>query len=365
MALGHSTSTMTSLYKQAQSAIPATISLPLHWLKSYEDFVTKNANSVTQIESTLRSLTYIIPGRFRESELASESLHTSTLLLSLYHTSLLRRQFPSPLPPSPQTRYTTHFTTRSRLYSHSITLLQTVQYTELLCEMFFKRRGGDKARWRLIVMLEIVKAICRTIMFWFTGRRPLVEGMAPERPKLPVAEPEALHMGEESVVDGVLVSDGGQSRVSDERMKEWPMPRTKMTLPVLPTSSGSSITDFLSSRVISPDDIKLPPHLVRKIATFQGQAAEVLYILRPVAYALALQRLQSANGGNKRDWRPWLLGLGMEVAAREFRRKEIGERRPAGGWRGCTGLEKEELKRRKWGLAWWGMRGAFYENVTR
>ncbi|KAI4136379.1 MAG: hypothetical protein L6R39_007819 [Caloplaca ligustica] len=50
MAIGHPTSTMTELYKQAQSRIPATISLPQNWLKSYEDFVTKNASSVGQID---------------------------------------------------------------------------------------------------------------------------------------------------------------------------------------------------------------------------------------------------------------------------------------------------------------------------
>ncbi|KAL8935495.1 MAG: hypothetical protein Q9211_004667, partial [Gyalolechia sp. 1 TL-2023] len=149
---------MTEIYEQAQSRIPATISLPSQWLKSYEDFVIKNASSVSQMESALRSLTYIIPGRFRESELASETLHTSTLLLSLYHSSLLRRHFPSPFPPSPQTRYTTFHTARSRLYSNSAIILQTIQYTELLCEMFFKRRGGDKARWRLVVVLEVIKA---------------------------------------------------------------------------------------------------------------------------------------------------------------------------------------------------------------
>ncbi|KAL9004581.1 MAG: hypothetical protein Q9188_002590 [Gyalolechia gomerana] len=130
---------MAELSKQAQSRIPAIISLPSQWLKAYEDVVTKNASSVSQIESALRSLTYIIP------------VHTSTLLLSLYHTYLLRRHFPSPFPPSPRTRYTTFHTTRSQLYSNSAILLQTIQYTELLCEMFFKRRGGDKARWRLVV----------------------------------------------------------------------------------------------------------------------------------------------------------------------------------------------------------------------
>lgn len=39
------------------------LSLPPKWLASYEEFITKNAGQVSQIESALRSLTYIIPGR--------------------------------------------------------------------------------------------------------------------------------------------------------------------------------------------------------------------------------------------------------------------------------------------------------------
>lgn len=35
---------------------------PSKWLALYEDFVTKNSSSVGQVESALRSLTYIIPG---------------------------------------------------------------------------------------------------------------------------------------------------------------------------------------------------------------------------------------------------------------------------------------------------------------
>ena len=41
----------------------AAPSLP-NWLNAYGDFVTKNAGSVSQIESALRSLTYIIPGEY-------------------------------------------------------------------------------------------------------------------------------------------------------------------------------------------------------------------------------------------------------------------------------------------------------------
>jgi peroxin-16 len=42
--------------------IPEALSLPPKWLNMYDDFIIKNASSVSQIESALRSLTYIIPG---------------------------------------------------------------------------------------------------------------------------------------------------------------------------------------------------------------------------------------------------------------------------------------------------------------
>ncbi|KAL8996661.1 MAG: hypothetical protein Q9169_003885 [Polycauliona sp. 2 TL-2023] len=225
--------------------------------------------------------------------------------------------------------------------------------------MFFKRRGGEKARWRLVVMLELIKAICRTIMFWITGRRMVIEGLGAgeERPVIP--EQQNAEEGQAKVS-----SSGQETTALEERSKEWNMPRTGMKLPVLPTHSGESITDFLSKRVISADDIKIASKLVRKITSYQGQVAEMLWIARPVVYALAMQRLQGSGRRSIYDWRPWILGFGMEVAARELGKKEVRERN-VGGWRGMTGLEKGELRRRGWGTAWWGMRGAFYENITK
>jgi len=41
---------------------PDAVASPRGMLGKYEDFVSKNASSVSQIESALRSLTYIIPG---------------------------------------------------------------------------------------------------------------------------------------------------------------------------------------------------------------------------------------------------------------------------------------------------------------
>lgn len=48
--------------REVTERMPEVLSLPPKWLHMYEDFVAKNASSVSQIESALRSLTYIIPG---------------------------------------------------------------------------------------------------------------------------------------------------------------------------------------------------------------------------------------------------------------------------------------------------------------
>ncbi len=60
---------MVDLYKQASKQIPEVVSLPPKWLNMYGDFITKNASAVSQIESALRSLTYIIPGKPNELDL--------------------------------------------------------------------------------------------------------------------------------------------------------------------------------------------------------------------------------------------------------------------------------------------------------
>lgn len=40
------------------------LSLPPKWLALYDEYVTKNAGQISQMESALRSLTYIIPGMY-------------------------------------------------------------------------------------------------------------------------------------------------------------------------------------------------------------------------------------------------------------------------------------------------------------
>ena len=225
-------------------------------------------------------------------------------------------------------------------------MLQMIQYTELLIEMAAKRRG-EQFRWRIVVFVESVKALCRLFLLRLTNRRPLLTPPLPERE----AHPSEME-GQTSHFDGTETPPSERSENMD-----WTMPRTRLSMPSLP--DPSDISDYLLSKVLTADDIKPPKALLHRIRG-RGEVAEILFILRPVIYALAMQRWR----GNRRSWKPWLIGLAIEYGARQLAKRDF-QARVAGGLRGLTGLEREELRKRAWSMGWWAMRGAFYENITK
>jgi peroxin-16 len=258
--------------------------------------------------------------------------------------------------PSPHNRYTKFWTQKSKLYNNVAKTLQVIQYTELLWEMVAKRKG-EKSRWRVVVFLEFVKAFCRLILLRLTNSRPLLSPPLPEREVDPSSLEEQPAPGAASDDEETLAQTDGSSTTAVSDDAKWTMPRTGLTLPSLPDSQD--ISSYLLSKVMTADDIKPPKALLHRVSG-KGELAEVLYIIRPVIYALAMQRWS----GDKKSWRPWLLGFSIEYGARQLAKKDFQERF-AGGLRALSRLEREELKKRGWALGWWFMRGAFYENITK
>lgn len=323
--------------------------MPPKFLHMYGDFITKNAHQVSQIESALRSLTYIIPGRFRDAEIASETLHSGVQLLSLYHDAVLRGAI-SKIPalaskiPNPHSRYTRFWTAKSMVYRRIALLLQIVQYTELLWEMAAKRKG-EKIRWRVVILLEAIKAICRFLLLRVTNSRPLVTPPLPEREPLPPDAEQDDNDALKELMGEDTYSNGSSNKAAHE--KEWAMPRIGTSFPSLP--NPSDISSYLMGRVLTADDIKPAAKLLNTLSR-SGQTAEILHILSPLAYAIALSRTK-----DKRSWAPWLIGFSMEYAARQLRDRGLRS----------TALENEEWGKRYWAAGWWTMRGAFYENLTK
>lgn len=238
-------------------------------------------------------------------------------------------------------------------------LLQMVIYTELLCEMTAKRRGGDKSRWKVVVLLEAVKAICRLILLRVTRSRPLVTPALPEREPIPESavneqeeEEEELTHSESELMDEDSPDGLIAGTIKPPHERDWTMPRTGMSMPSLP--QPGDISTYLLGRVLTADDIKPATKLLNQLNA-AGQAAEVLHILAPLIYAVVLARSSSRSRDGKKSWTPWVVGLAVEYAARQLRDRSMR----------TTALEREEWNKRGWGMSWWMLRGAFYENVTK
>lgn len=292
-----------------------------------------------------------------------------------------------------------------------------VQYTELLLEMWAKRRG-EAMRWRVVVIIEAAKAFCRLLLLRITRSRPLVTPVLPERETVPepgeedgeeaddgkalaelMGEEQSEHAGENGHANGsadgdnALVKHDGtngngtavngngngkmngngnlhklnghastQSTTPANPQKEWAMPRTGLTLPSLPAKGD--ISTYLLSRVLTADDIKPATKLLHSLAG-SAHTAEVLHILAPLVYAIALSRTDA--GRRRTSWTPWLVGLSVQLAARQLaaRAREGGGGVGGGNLRAGTALEKEEWTRRGRAMWWWLMRGAAYENVVK
>lgn len=387
---------------RSYSITPSDLSHKVANLPSlYADYVASNPQSVGQVESGLRNLTYLLPGaRLQESELAAESVHTFVSLISIYHDHLLKKRAnaagssasstsskTSTTSPkrSSHARYTMFWSDSSSTYTKIATILKLVQYTELLWEMAARRRGGERSRWRVVVFLESFKALLRLVLMRLTNSRLLATPPLPQREDFVIEtqeeSSEEISEDDMTLLDpmpfepkdafsetGVLtppMSDSDKIPHTSHR-DAYTMPRTGFVMPSMP--NPHTVSAYLLEHVITPDDIKPVQQLMHRLTSFKGQAAEILYVLRPVIYAILMQRVARRYGYEgtkwKKVWSPWIVGLTIEYFARQLAKEDLTSRIP-GARNGLSALEREEFTKRGWNMAWWGMRGAFYENVTK
>lgn len=90
------------------------------------------------------------------------------------------RVTPALPPASDHTRYTRYWTDRSPLYRRASRALATLNYLELLVEMVARRKGNDRIRWRVVVVIEAIKTCLRLLIMGIT-RRPVLHPPVPQR----------------------------------------------------------------------------------------------------------------------------------------------------------------------------------------
>ncbi|KAI8360008.1 peroxisome membrane protein [Blakeslea trispora] len=328
----------------------------MNYLNLYQDFLLKNASQITSIESSLRSLTYILPGRFHDAELASQALYAALNLVGLYHTSILRKAVQvhakenktGPVEESAFNRYLSFWTSQSTTAHSALTLLSVISYTQVLMEMTVLKKLGRKKQWQLITAIETIKVILRLSLFQSTSYRMTLEPTHLERD-----------------VDPSTLESNNTPKQHATQQDGWVGKRTGVVVPSLSQSvhlnrqpsnqnAHTDVTDFLLSKVLTPEKLRKPRQMVQ-VQKNLSKLGELLYILRPLIYVLSIVRF------GRRSWKPWFISLLVEIGSDVAVKK--GYRN--GSRYSMMPLEKQEFQRRLKQLLLYFMRGAFYLHITR
>ncbi|KNZ47783.1 uncharacterized protein VP01_614g3 [Puccinia sorghi] len=312
---------------------------------TYQDFLLSNATRITSIESTLRSLTWFLPGRFKDAELASESLYTALNLLSLYHDRVITKvvtSLPACQKPgqSSHARYTSAWCTVSSTYNFLAHALAIISHSQLLIEMLARRRLGSKRRWRVVLMLELIKALLRLKLVDLTSRM-LVNPPLPERS----IDPATLEAHHSKGASTTAANDLWSHQFSSSNMDKnplnspssshastlestWVGKRTGIVRPLIANlrsppndplmgNGKSVVNDYLSRKALTLEEVLKPLDLVRKSKSSKDRLAEIIWILRPVIYVLTINRF------GHRHTVPFLCSLSLEYLSYSLRQSGL------------------------------------------
>ncbi|KIJ21790.1 hypothetical protein PAXINDRAFT_165179 [Paxillus involutus ATCC 200175] len=322
-------------------------------LAKYENFLVNNVSTISTLESSLRSVTWFLPGRFKDAELASEALSALLNVTSLYHDTLLARIVQSdpkwkPILPTPHhTRYTRAWSDKDTLYRRAARALELIGFTQLLIEMGMKRKLSNKNRWRGILVLETIKVILRFVLLRIT-RRPLLSPPIPERDIDPASlPPSSIHSS--PTLAPTIPSSSPPSTPDHLKNNRVPLhPSSVMLTPPPPGRSDTSVEDYLLPKALTTSSVRPSLQLVKPLMSVQDWVAEAVYILRPLIYVAML------STGKHKD-RALITAFALELMSRNLRRVPFPS----------ATVERDEYARRDRDMAWYLLRGSIWESYTR
>ncbi|TFK30408.1 peroxisomal membrane protein PEX16 [Coprinopsis marcescibilis] len=322
----------------------------------YESFLINNVSTISSLESTLRSITWFLPGRFKDAELASEALTTLLNVVSMYHDTLLARvvqnnpSYKPLIPLSLHTRFTRSWLDKSSQYKWISRSLEIIRFTELVVEMLLRRKVSEKTKWRCIVSLEVIKYVA-ALRLWLLKitRRPLVSPLIPERD----FDPTTLPPSSESSASSVSASQATLPLETPEHLRnnQSPLPPHALLAPNA-ERSDTAAKDYLVSKALTTASVKPSPSLIRTLSGPRDWLAEIIHVLRPLIYvSLLVVDKKSARPTN----RALITALVMEFLARNLRRTPSAS----------ATLERAEYAKRDKDMLWYLLRGSIWETYTR
>lgn len=310
---------------------------------------------VGSIESSLRSLTYILPGRFPHAEIAAEAVFSFVSVLGLYHDNILRSSAVSSsshpfLLSSDQPPVSSSFNKFIQHLHHSRAFPKLhivvaycdnlAQRLQVLVEMISLEFVGPLMRDRTILSIECFKIIARLFLFFSSGRRMILHSCIPERDY------------DENNLSSVSSSSRTATTLYTGR-------RTQKHIVSIPLDHLTKEEfNFISSKaLVSSGELKSFSG-INLVSRLRGSAilGELIHIIRPLVYLLATFKYRRSK---TKSWRPWILSFVLDIISLLLLCRRQDAQPP------MKTLELSELTRRVGGLSYYLLRNPFYDRFTK
>lgn len=281
-------------------------------LTSYKNWIVANPQLLTDIEATVRCLSYFSFGQLRNSTLVVELIYSMPNLIVLCNDLLMysskRQHLKIP-----------QFDSKIKIW------LTVVEYTETFLEVSAKKLWGPKGKWLIIVIIQLFKSILRLLLIYVYKER------ITKSPAIPPLNREKFNK-----IDNVQLKEGFMLKRSGTvvRSVKYSTPIELRTWKALPPVIDEN--ENLTKIQESDRDFKL---------------AESLYVAKPLLHLGCMNISQN-------HWPSWILSLIIDIASlnvfNRCARKAL-----------LSKEEEEELVRRRLGLLLYILRSPFYDKYSR
>jgi peroxin-16 len=289
-------------------------------MESYNEFATKQAPVIAQLESSYRSLSFLLPGRFKNSEVISQALYSFTTLLSNYHDSILYKQYHQQHPQK-ESLLNRHlqYILQNKNYNYLNTLLVLINSLQTFIEMV-SFKINSQIHQKTIITITFIKTILRLALFKRGNFKMVLHPQVIER---------TFDLNDIKEQQKPLV---------------WTANRTKKqfkTVGSLLKKTFEQPLEYLLSRAGETES----KNLLRPLIGYE-RIKEGVYIIRPLLYVL----LWSKFGKSYKTFLPSLIIHLWTLFPENEENK--------------TMLEKQEDTKRKWLLVYYFLQYPLYEKFT-